>query len=138
MMDRAMGPAEAAILRSHVSIGVEPALRTRLAQLAARRPLVLDYFASQRCGTVIGDLTVEFRREPPGAAYAELATIEGVQVFAEKRLLPVFEDAAVTLRLAGPTFARRLAISLDPASRWIEFLEQPAVLAGKMPFRMRM
>lgn len=95
----------------------------------------LDYFSSQRCGTVIGDLTAEFRPQPPGPAHVELATFEGVQVFAEKRLLPVLEDAALTLRLAGPAFARHLAISLDSASRWIEFLEQPAILAGKLPLR---
>ena len=137
MMARVMGLTGAGILRPRFSVGVEPALRIRLAQLSARRPLVLDYFASQRCGAVIGDLTAEFRREPPGSAYVELAAIEGVRVFAEERLLPVLEDAALTLRLAGPTFARHLAISLDPASRWMEFLEQPAAIAGKLRFRRK-
>jgi hypothetical protein len=43
--------------RSEISLGVAPALRGRLAQLAATRVLVIDYFASRRCRLVIGDLT---------------------------------------------------------------------------------
>jgi len=117
--------------RSRINVGVEPALRIRLIELAAGRRLVLDYFASRRCSIVIGDLTARFRRQPPGPAYVELASIEGVQVYAEERLLPVLKNAALTLRLAGPSFARHLAVSLDPGSLWIEFLEQPTVLARR-------
>ena len=60
-----------------------------------------------------------------------VASIEGVDVFAENRLVRVFEDAALMLRLGGPVFARHLVVSLDPGSRWIDFLEQPNVLAGR-------
>ena len=130
-----MGLAETVIPRSRIRVGIEPALRTRLPQLAAGRPLVLDYFASRRCSIVTGDLTADFRREAPGSAYVALESIEGVPVFAEERLLPVLEDAELTLRLGGPIFARHLAVSLDPGSSWIEFLEQPTVLAGKRRFR---
>ena len=62
--------------RSQISLGVEPTLRGSLAQLANGRVLVIDYFASRRCGVVIGDLTVDFGDEPPGPAYVELAGIE--------------------------------------------------------------
>lgn len=134
-MDGVMAPTDTVIPRSQISVGIELALRTRLPDLAAGRPLVLDYFASRTCSQVIGDLTAAFRRQPPGAAYVELASIEGVHVFAEQRLLPVLKDAALTLRFGGPTFARHLAVSLDPGSRWIEFLEEPTVLAGKRRFR---
>jgi len=80
-------------------------------------------------------MTAEFHDQPPGRAYVELASVESVALFAEERLLPVLEDAALTLRFGGPPFARHLAVSLDPASRWIEFLEQSNVLAGKRRFR---
>jgi hypothetical protein len=126
---------EAVMPRSQISVGVEPALRIRLTELAAGRPLVLDWFGSRRCGIVIGDLTAKFRHQPPGQGYVELASIERVRVFAEESLLPVLRDAELTLRLGGPSFARHLAISLDPGSRWIEFLEQPMVLSGKRRFR---
>jgi hypothetical protein len=99
--------------------------------------MVLDYFASRRCSVVIGDITADFRREPPGPGYVELASIDGVAVFAERRLIPVLMEAALTLRFGGPIFARHLAVSLDPASRWIDFLESPSVLAGKSGFRSK-
>lgn len=123
-------------LRMRVNVGVDPALRARLADLSCGRPLIIDYFASRRCGVVIGDLIVEFQQGPPNGSYVMVASIEGVEVFAENRLVPVFEDAALTLRLGGPVFARHLAVSLDPGSRWIEFLEQPNALAGKQRFSL--
>ena len=120
--------------RSRLSIGVEPALRAQLARLAAGRTLVIDYFASQRCGVVIGDLTGRFDTEPLGPGYTELASIEGVRVFVESRLRSTLEVAGPTIRLGGPPFARHLAVELHEPEPWIEFLESPGVLAGKRRF----
>jgi len=125
----------AVVPRSHVSVGVEPALRQALAGLANGRVLVVDYFASRRCSVTIGDTMAAFEAAPPGGGYIELASIEGVRVFVEARLLPVLSDAGPTLHLAGPPFARHLSVRLEQPERWIEFLEAPGVLAGKHPFR---
>jgi hypothetical protein len=125
------------IPRSQISLGVEPTLRGSLARLADGRVLVIDYFASRRCSVVIGDLTCKFGGEPPGPGYVELAGIAGVRVFVEARLLAMLGDAGPTLRLAGPPFARHLAVELDRPERWIDFLEGPGVLAGKRRFRTR-
>ena len=127
-----LGPV---VPRSRLSIGVDPALRARLARLAAGRVLVIDYFASRRCSVVIGDLTGGFEARPPGSGYTELAGIEGVRVFVESRLLPTLEAAGPTLRLGGPPFARHLAVELEQPERWIDFLDGPGVLAGKRRFR---
>jgi hypothetical protein len=123
--------------RTQISLGVEPTLRVSLAQLAAGRVLVIDYFASRRCSIVIGDLTGNFDDKPPGPGYVELAKIESVRVFAESRLLGVLGNAGSTLRLGGPPFARHLTIELDRPERWIDFLEGPGVLAGKRRFHTR-
>jgi len=117
--------------RSRVSLGIESTLRASLARWAAGRAVVIDYFASRRCGVVIGDLTGAFDDPPRGPAYLELASIEGVRIFVEARLLPVLDDAGATLRAAGPQFARHLAVELEVPERWIDFLEGPGVLAGK-------
>jgi len=121
--------------RSHISLGLEPTLRGSLTQLADGRMLVIDYFASQRCSLVIGDLTGEFEDTPPGPGYVELTSMEGVRVFTGSRLLGVLEDAGPSLRLSGLPFARHLAIDLDRPECWIDFLERPGVLAGKRRFR---
>jgi hypothetical protein len=122
--------------RSRISLGVEPALRASLANLAHGRVIAIDYFASRtRCQWIVcGDLTTRFAAGPPAQDFVELASIEGVRIFVEPRLLPVLADAGPTLRLAGPPFARHLAMELELPERWIEFLEGPGVLAGKGPF----
>lgn len=74
-------------------------------------------------------LRADFRTKAPGPGYAELAPIEGIRLFAEKRLLAILREAAPSLQLAGPSFARHLAVALDQPESWIGFLEQPGVLA---------
>ncbi|MGH2488883.1 MAG: hypothetical protein ACRDFR_04635 [Candidatus Limnocylindria bacterium] len=123
--------------RSEISIGVEPSLRRELATRSHGGMLILDYFASRRCSVVIGDLTAKFRPQPPGRRYVELASFDGIRVFAAERLMPLLADAGPTLRLAGPRFAPHLALWLDRPERWIEFLEQLGVLAGNRPWRGR-
>lgn len=130
------------VSRSQVSLGVEPTLRGSLARLANGRIIVIDYFASRRCSVVIGDLTGDFEEERPGPGYpgpgyVELASIESVRVFVEPRLLALLGDAGPTLCLGGPAFARHLSVHLDRPERWIDFLEQPGILAGKRRFRSR-
>lgn len=128
---------EPVVPRSQVSLGVEPTVRASLPRLANGRVLVIDYFASRRCSVVIGDLTGDFRVTPPGPGYVELASIEGVRVFAESLLLTVLGDAGPSLRLSRFPFARHLAVDLDRPERWIDFLEGPGVLAGKRRFGTR-
>jgi len=96
---------------------------------------VIDYFASRGCSVVIGDLTCELRPTPPASGFTELAAVEGVRLFVEPRLLPVLSDAGASLRLGGPPFARHLAVDLEAPDRWIEFLEEPGILAGKRQLR---
>ena len=125
--------------RSRISLGIDPTLRASLARLAHGRVVVIDYVASRirRRSVVIGDLTGAFGDAPPGLGYVEFASVEGVRIFVESRLLAVLDDGGPTLRLAGPRFARHLSVELDRPERWIEFLEGPGVLAGKGFFGRR-
>jgi hypothetical protein len=122
------------IPRSQISIGLDPGLRPALGPMAANRVLVIDYFASRGCSVVIGDLTCKFSSTAPGPDYAELAVVEGVPLFVERRLLSVLADAGPSLVLAGPPFARHLAIELEQPERWIDFLDGPGILTGKRGF----
>jgi hypothetical protein len=123
------------IPRSRVSIGLDPALRGSLGELARGRVLVIDYFASRGCSFVVGDLTCELRSSPPASGFTELAAIEGVRLFVEPRLLPVLADAGASLRIGGPPFGRHLAVDLEEPEQWLAFLDQPGVLAGKQRLR---
>ena len=102
---------------------VEPSLAPRLPELSQGRALVIDYFASRRCGVTIGDLNVTFGSMHPGSDYAELDPIGDVRVLAERHLLEPLR-AGGELRFRGPAFAHRLALSIDRPERWLKFLER--------------
>ncbi len=117
--------------RFEVGISIAPRLRDRLASLAAGRALVIDYFAVARCGSIVGDLTAKFGSGPAVDGYVQLATVDGVRLFAEKRLIALFEGGGIGLDLAGPRFARHLVVTMQRPERWLELLERPGVCAGK-------
>lgn len=118
------------IPRSEIAVAVDPALRGRLSALSKGGILVLDYFTSRRCNVTVGDLTANVRTHAPGAGYVELASVEGVRLYAETRLLPVLHEAGPSLRLARGVFGRHLAIDLDRPEDWIAFLEGCLIPSG--------
>jgi hypothetical protein len=114
-----------------LNVGMTAELRSSVRSTARGRSLVIDYFASHRCGPPVGDLTATFIAEEPGSTYVELDPIEDVRLFVEVRLVPLLAAAGVTLRWAGPAFARHLAVVLDRPGLWLEFLDKPGVVTGK-------
>jgi hypothetical protein len=109
--------------RSRISIGVDPTFRGSLARLARDRALVISYFASARCGVVVGDLSTSWRSTAPGAKFQRLEAVEGVELFVDARLLEVLASAAP--ELGPPSFLRRgtPTLSLGLPERWLDFLE---------------
>ena len=106
---------------SPIHVDVEPALRARLRKLAAGRPIVIDHFASYRCGETIGDLRARFGADLGSTPVAELEPVDDVPILAETRVLEVLAGG-VGLRLAGPSFAPHLAVTLPRPEAWLDFL----------------
>lgn len=111
---------------SIVVVDVESSLRPSLRALAGGRFLVIDSFRSWQCGTWIGNLTVEWRDADPGPAFAELEPLEGVRLFADRRLLRLLRDGGPLLRRGGLLFHHGLGISLARGDLWIDYLEHPS------------
>ena len=107
---------------SPIRLLVDPGLGPKLTELARGRAVVIDYFASRRCGATLGDLTAAFGSPELGTDYVELEPVDGIPVVAERHLLSLLAGGA-TLRLGGPVFARHLAVSIEHPERWLEFLE---------------
>ena len=107
---------------SPIELGVDPDLRALLSRWAEGRTLVVDYFASRRCGVTVGDLTARFANGPLEPRYFELLPIGSVRVIAERALLALLADGA-SLRRAGPPFLHGLAISLVHPDHWMDFLD---------------
>lgn len=114
------------IPRSAISVGVDRALRSSLPALAAGRSLVIDSFRLWQCGTWVGDLTVEWWAAEPGPEFAELASLDGVRLFANRRLLRLLRDGEAMLRRGRLPFRRGLAVTLEHGELWIDFLEHPS------------
>ncbi len=108
---------------SPIRLRVEPSLAPRLPELSQGRALVIDYFASRRCGVTIGDLNVTFGSMRSGSDYWELDPIGDVRILAEEHLLEPL-GAGGELRFGGPAFAQHLTLSIDEPERWLEFLER--------------
>jgi hypothetical protein len=94
---------EPVIGRAAVRLNMSPALRERLAALAAGRPLVIDYYASRLRGVATGDLIVWFGEPAAEPCYLELEPIDGVVILVERHLVEILERA--TLRENGPSVA---------------------------------
>ncbi len=117
--------------RSGPTFAVDPRLRGRLAALAAGRILVIGYFASSRCGVVVGDLDVSWRTTEHGAGYMTLEPIEGVPIRVDRRLLDVLTRSAPELWPGGLLRRTTPSIRLALPEQWIAFLEGPTVMARR-------
>jgi len=102
----------------------DDAVGERLAAMAGGRAIVIDHYASRRCGATIGDLRVGLKAwSAPGAddGMVELEPIAGVRVVAEASLVELLDQAELR---AGRAFARsQLWIDLDRPERWLDFLD---------------
>jgi hypothetical protein len=104
-----------------VGIRVRDEIAARVEDLAAGRPLVIDHFASRRCGITIGDLRARFGADLGDTRVDEAEPIGKVPVLIERELVALL-GAGSSLRMVGPGFAPRLAVALDRPEAWLDFL----------------
>ena len=97
--------------------------RGRLQSMAAGRVLDIGYFRSRRCGAVVGDLTLSWTVEAPSSSHVAITSVEGVAVFADRRLLDVLRRAAPELRPGGLLSRGTPSIRLAVPELWIDFLK---------------
>ncbi len=109
------------------SISVHPRLCGRLALLAADRALVIGYFTSRSCCALVGDITVSWRKIPPGPDYMLLPPVEGVPLYADRRLMAVLREGMPELWPGGLFRRDTPTIRLAIPERWIQFLGGPTV-----------
>lgn len=110
------------VARAAIELRIGPSLEGRLAAIAGEHPLVIDYFASPMHGVMIGDLTATFDKPPPEPCFVELASVGGVTVLAQRRLLDLLEGARLVE--AGPPWDRHIILALARPEAWIDFLER--------------
>ncbi len=111
------------------SITVHPRLCGGLATLAADRVLVIGYFTSKSCCAVVGDFSVSWHREAPGPDFLLLSPIEGVPLYADRRLMAVLCEGMPELWPGGLFRRDTPTIRLAIPERWIQFLGGPLVVS---------
>ena len=117
--------------RSQPTLAVDPSLLGNLAALSAGRVLVIGYFASRRCAVVVGDFSISWRKAAPGPGYVELTPIEGVLVYADRRLLDVLRRSNPELWPGGVFSRGTPSIRLALPEQWIAILEGPTVMGRR-------
>jgi hypothetical protein len=114
------------IPRTRIPIEIEPPLKASLPEVAHGRTLVIDASISCRCGPRVGTLSVGWRANVPGSSFVELAPLEGVRLFANRRLLGILSRAGVVVRRGGLPFGHGIRLDLERPELWIDYLDHPA------------
>jgi hypothetical protein len=110
-----------------VNVSATSRLQADLSRLARGRAIVIDYFASARCGLVVGDITASFEPPPPPETHVRLRDLEGVPVFSERRLVSLLEESAATIDRPLLPIGDGLAVKLERPESWLEFLDRPGI-----------
>ncbi len=112
-------------------VRLDPSLLGTFAERAAGRALVIDAFRSWQCGTWIGDLTAEWWRTAPDDPFVALTPLEGVPVYAHRRLVRLLEAAGACVVRSRLAFLGRLRLTLDRPELWIDYLDRPVAWAPR-------
>jgi len=111
------------MIREPLYFGLDPRLRGHLAERAAGRAVVIDWYAERCCTSVtIGDLVVRVGDPPDAEGFVEAVPVEGVRIAVASGLVELFFRARPTLRLGGLPWSPHLAIELERPEEWLDFL----------------
>jgi hypothetical protein len=105
-----------------VSIAIDGRLVGGLADVAAGRLLVIDFLVTRPSWSV-PEAVLSARLQaaaPPG--WVRIATLEGVTVVAEPRLVGVLRDVGLTLRPVAGAILGQFDLGMERPFAWLDFL----------------
>ena len=108
-------------------VGADAQATRRIAQVGRGRTLLIDFYASRCCRSVlVGDLEIRWVEGDPPAGFEQVGSVAGTRVVADHRLVGVLTTGGARIVETGGLFGRSLGVRLDAPEQWLAFLETPA------------
>lgn len=109
-----------------MSIGADPKATRRIEEEARGRTLLVDFFASRCCTSVlVGDLETRWLDPGQDAGLEPIGSIGPTPIVADLALAAVLRQGHARL-VAGGLLGRSLQVRLDTPEAWLDFLDTPA------------
>lgn len=109
-----------------MSIGADPRATRQIAEDARGRTLLIDFYASRCCRSVlVGDLETRWLDPGQDAGLEPIGSVSGTPIVADPGLTRVLRDGAARL-VAGGWLGRSFQVRLDVPEAWLDFLDTPA------------
>lgn len=109
-----------------MSIGADPKATRRIEEEARGRTLLIDFFASQCCTSVlVGDLETRWIDPGQDAGFERIGSVNATPIVADSAITAVLREGGARL-VAGGLLGRSLQVRLDTPEAWLDFLDTPA------------
>ncbi len=118
-----------------ISIGADQRATRRIEEEARGRTLLIDFFASRCCTSVlVGDLETRWLDPGQDARFEPIGSVNATPIVADPALTAVLREGRARL-VAGGLLGRSLQVRLDTPEAWLDFLDTPAArrLRGRGP-----
>ncbi len=118
-----------------MSIAADPRATRRIGEEARGRTLLIDFFASRCCTSVlVGDLETRWLGPGQDAGCEPIGSINGTPIVADPALTAVLREGGARI-VAGGWLGRSLQVRLDVPEAWLDFLDTPAArrMRGRPP-----
>ena len=116
-----------------MSIGADLRATRRIAEEARGRTLLIDFFASRCCTSVlVGDLETRWLDPAQVVGLEPIGSINATPIVADPALTAVLRAGGARL-VAGGWLGRSIRVRLDVPEAWLDFLETPG--ARRQPGR---
>lgn len=109
-----------------MSIEADPRATRRITAESQGRTLLIDFFASRCCTSVlVGDLETRWLDPGRDVEFEPIGSINATRIVADPALTAVLRDGGARI-VAGGWLGRSLGVRLDVPEAWLDFLDTPA------------
>lgn len=111
---------------TEMSIEADPEATRRIAAEARGRTLLIDFFASRCCTSMlVGDLETRWLDPGRDVEFEPIGSVNTTPIVADAGLMTVLRKGGARI-VTGGWLGRSLQVRLDVPEAWLDFLDSPA------------